>query len=395
WSNTAILDDENQVEFIIGTGVDITDKRRMEEEIAKVERLESLSVLAGGLAHDFNNLLMGITGNISLAKNAIDPCNPAVPLLEQAQRCGDEAKGLTQQLLTFAKGGEPQLRAVSLQKLLSDAASFATRGSNTRYELNIADGLPCVNGDENQLHQVFHNLFINAVQAMPNGGVIRVRAFEPPHGTDDTICVSIRDDGPGIPLDQIERIYDPFYTTKVSGSGLGLATAYSILRRHNGSIQMNAIPESGCNFVVTLPTTGEAMPESPSAIPVEYTGEQCVALVMDDDPNVREVLTSMLEYMGMDTVSVADGEEAVATFLAGETAFGLLILDLTVPGGMGGLEAMLLIREKNPEVPAIVSSGYSNDPILSRPEDFGFQGALTKPFRLAAFTNLVQQVLTK
>lgn len=382
---------------------DITDSRKLEQEILKTDKLESLGILAGGIAHDFNNLLTAIMGNISLARLVTEPGEKAEELLGDAEKAALRARDLTQQLLTFAKGGEPVKKIVSLAQLIRENASFAVRGSKARCEFSLPANLWPVEVDEGQISQVIHNLMINADQAMPMGGVVEVRCENVSVHDNNSIPlkggkyvrISIADQGIGIPRELLPSIFDPYFTTKQKGSGLGLATSYSIIKRHNGLITVDTEPGRGTTFHIYLPARAAGSAPKPAEKEPPRRGSGKI-LVMDDEEFVLEIIIEMLQEIGYDAEGVRDGADVIERYaeaMAAGAPFDLVIMDLTVPGGTGGKEAMRKMRELDPKVKAIVSSGYSNDPIMAEYREFGFVNVLVKPYVIEALSTAVADAL--
>jgi signal transduction histidine kinase/ActR/RegA family two-component response regulator len=382
---------------------DITDRKRMEEEILKTRKIESLGTLAGGIAHDFNNILTAILGNISLAKMFINPEDKPFKRLSEAERASLRAKDLTRQLLTFTKGGEPVKKTASISELLKESAGFALRGSNCRCEFFIPDNLFPVEMDKGQISQVVNNLVINAKEAMQEGGTIEVlaqnieeeakQAVPIPEGK--YVKVSIKDYGIGIHEEHISKIFDPYFTTKEKGSGLGLATSYSIIRKHGGHITVESKIGVGTTFTFYLPasrkgvTTKEAIKEAP------ILGKGMV-LVMDDEEMIRDLSVSMLTKLGYEVEVVKDGVEAVESYRKAKESghpFDVVIMDLTIPGSMGGKEAIKKLLEADSNIKAIVSSGYSNDPIMADYRGYGFSGVIAKPYRIEEISDILNKVM--
>ena len=374
----------------------VTTSEALAAEKAKAVRLESLGILAGGLAHDFNNILTAILGNLSLIGDsiALDP-TVAARVREAVKGCA-RAKAVTNQLLTFARGGAPVKTATSLDDLVMERTRFALAGSPVAPRFSCASNLWDADVDTGQIGQVVHNLATNAMQAMPRGGFIdvslenveadmAVQTLQLPPGR--YVALTIRDTGVGIPDDIINQIFDPYFSTKEKGSGLGLAICYSIVKAHGGAIAVRSQPGVGSQFTVFLPATRTV---APSAIIERHApARPCAcrrALVMDDDEAVAAVCQNMLEALGYTAVVAQSGEDALDRFRQAEDAgepFDVAILDLTVPGGMGGSEAVGHIREIRPGALVFVASGYSDDPVLSKFRDYGFDGVLPKPFTVA------------
>jgi PAS domain S-box-containing protein len=380
---------------------DITERKKLEEEVLKNQKLESLGVLAGGIAHDFNNLLTGILGNISLAKMAIPGGSRAYKRLDEAEAASERARDLTYQLLTFSKGGAPIKKVDSIDRIVRDSAEFAVRGSNVRCEYSITEEIRPVEVDEGQVSQVIHNLIINAVQAMPDGGLIRIsienasdfpQNLLPDRGY---VEVTIQDSGVGIPQENLSRIFDPYFTTKPKGSGLGLATVFSIIRNHEGHIEVDSRAGEGTVFHFYLPVSDKGFPIAEPVRDSSFEGRGRI-LLMDDEEIVREVGSEILAALGYAVTACCDGVSMLTLFREARQAghgFHAVILDLTIPGGMGGREAMGMLIEIDPEAKGIVSSGYNNDPILSSYREYGFKGVVTKPYTVRELGEVLQSVL--
>ena len=391
---------------VIGTVLvfqDVSEQRRLEDELLRSNKLQALSLLAGGIAHDFNNLLTAIIGNIHLARLDVDPRSELGDLLEEAEKASSRAKDLTQQLLTFAKGGAPIKKSASLPELLCDSSAFAVRGSKAALELKLPDGLWPVEVDEGQISQVIQNLVINAEEAMPDGGTISIEAENvvvedsevPGLAPGHYVRVTVTDEGVGISEENLGRIFDPYFTTKTRGSGLGLATTYAIIKRHDGQISVRSQVGVGSAFSFYLP----AAADRPQA--TEVAAQPCpegkgAVLVMDDEPMVRKVAQRLLRRLGYQVDVASDGEAALAMYsvaLAEGHPYAAVIMDLTVPGGMGGKEAMARLKEIDPDARAIVSSGYATDPVMADYASHGFAGVINKPYQLEDLARVLQQVL--
>ncbi len=363
---------------------DVTDAKKLEGELLRAQKLESIGVLAGGIAHDFNNYLMAILGSITLAREFVPAGSGAIGLLGECQEACNRARELTQQLLTFAKGGAPVKALTRVGDLVRESALFASRGTGLRCVFSIPDDLWSADVDRGQISQVVHNLVINAAQAMPGGGDLEVRAANVPGPPRDLVQLEIEDHGVGIPASHLPRIFDPYFSTKQRGSGLGLASAYSIVSRHDGRILVRSEPGAGTTFTILLPGQRLApAPERPPEDAAPPRGRR--VLLMDDDEMVARVVSRMLRQLACEVERTRDGMEAIAAYeraIAAGTPFELVILDLTVPGGMGGREALARLRQIDPAVRAIVSSGYSSDATASECEAAGFVGVLRKPYTL-------------
>ena len=384
--------------LVIAVARDISDRRRMEREMLKNAKLQSLGVLAGGIAHDFNNLLTAVLGNVSLAVTHTPADSPVAPLLRETEAAAVRATGLAQQLLTFARGGDPVRSITDIDRVVQDAAEFVLRGSGTSCSFRISADLRPADVDAGQIGQVVQNLVINARQATADSGHIVVTCANvetPDAAAKAMIRIVIEDDGPGIAAADLEKVFDPYFSTKPEGGGLGLSICHSIVARHGGEIRIDSRPGEGTSVVVDLPAAERTAVATVSA-PEQIRSFDQRVLIMDDDEMVRRLLTLMLEQFGCRVEESRGGAEAVALMeqLAGsDDPVGLVILDLTIPGGMGGLEALKWIRAVDPDVRAIVSSGYSNDPVIAKYRDYGFQGVIVKPYRLAELNEVVASVL--
>ena len=380
----------------VGIVEDTTEQVQAREELLKTQKLESLGVLAGGIAHDFNNLLTIILGYISLARsNAGDPEVVEVRL-KDSERGVMRARDLTQQLLTFARGGEPVKKVVRLNGLLRESADFGSLGSNVRCEFALSEDPLVLLADEGQLSQVVHNLVINATQAMPEGGTITIRSGrETSASGEPRVRFSVSDTGGGIAEQLKSKIFDPYYTTK-QGSGLGLTSCYSIIKRHGGSVTVDSVPGEGSTFSVSLPAQLPQSEPEPVELPAENRGSGRI-LVMDDDPLICQVARHMLEHLGYGADCAEDGGAALELYRSKRDAgepYAAVIMDLTVRGGMGGKEAIRLLLDLDPAVKAVVSSGYSDDPVLANCREYGFGTVLVKPYSREELSRVLHELLT-
>ncbi len=380
---------------------EIAQREQTEEELLRSRKLESLGVLAGGIAHDFNNFLTVVQGNIEVAKTQLTAAEPAQEYLKQAANACQRAKFLASQLLTFAKGGAPVRRVVSVAQLVTDAVQLAQTGSSLRIEVNIEEGLWSAQVDPGQIGQVLHNILINAREAVPGGrGFIEVRAenLGVVGNPDPRVRISIRDYGRGIPPDVLPRIFDPYFTTKPGGNGLGLATAYAIVAKHGGHISVESRPGAGSVFTFDLPALDlpRALEDPLAPASPSMQGGTERLLVMDDDEALRLLVTAVLTSLGYEVQAAADGAEAVALYeiaKATDRGFDAVILDLTVTGGMGGLEAADKLKELDPSAKLIVSSGYSDAPVMSEFAEYGFEAVIVKPWTVNEMSEVLRRVL--
>jgi len=383
--------------------VDITERKKTEEERMKAQKLESLGLLAGGLAHDFNNLLTAIIGNIDFIRLNIDPGDELFNALKMAEKASLRAKDLTQQLITFSQGGEPIKKATSPSALIHESASFVLSGPNVRCDLQLPDGLAFVEVDEGQINQALNNIILNAVQAMPEGGVVTIRGENITVGDNESIPlaqgsyvkISIEDRGDGIPPNVFSKVFDPYFTTRQKGSGLGLTIAYYIIRKHGGHIQVESSIGKGTTCHIFLPVCQSPLPTETKDISLIPSGKEKI-LVMDDDEILRDFTSRTLMKIGYDVVLSSDGVEAIQQYREAKDSgrpFDAVIMDLTVPGGMGGKETIRKLLEIDPDIKAIVSSGYSNDPIMANYGEYGFKGVVAKPYTLGELVNAIRTVM--
>lgn len=400
-----VFDTKGNVTAIMGTERDITERKQMEEEILKSDKLDSIGILAGGIAHDFNNYLATLLGNISLAKLYKDDLAKIFDKLEDMEKVVMRAKGLSNQLFTFAEGGSPVKENISLKQLIIEDVKFTLSGSHIRPVFHIAEDLWMIEADQGQLSQVLNNIALNAVQAMPAGGVLEVMAENivlEPTGSNSVPClpegsyvkITLKDQGIGIPKKYLPKIFDPFFSTKDKGRGLGLATAYSIIKNHGGSLQVESETGVGTTFFIYLPAIGlaEAAPTVGEDI---ITGKGKI-LVMDDEEELLAVTGETLSALGYDVCFAREGEEAINKYLEAlnsQIPFDLVIMDLTIPGGMGGKQTVNELLKIHPEARVIAASGYSNDPVMSHYLEYGFQGIIKKPFSIDELSRVVYQII--
>ncbi len=389
--STPMRNKKGEIDGAVVVFRDITEREKAEEEKRKTQKLESIGVLAGGIAHDFNNLLTAIMNNLYLMKMHINPEEKVYERIIATERASARAQELTQQLLTFAKGGAPIKRLIDIRELVSESISIALRGSNVRCENLVPYDIWHIEADAGQMNQAINNILINADQSMPEGGTITINCENVIIGVENNLTlkegnyikISIEDQGTGISDEHLSRIFDPYFTTKQKGSGLGLSTTYSIIKRHDGNITVESELGVGTVFNIYLPASIEKVEIKKPAQdePLAGTGK---VLIMDDEEFVRDSLGDMLISIGYVVDFACDGKEAIDIYqnaMASDHPFDAVIMDLTIPGGMGGKEAIRELIKIDPNVKAIVSSGYSFDPIMSNYTDYGFSAVLTKPYR--------------
>ncbi len=405
-SGAPIIDEDGKIIGAVLVFRDVTEKRKMENEVLKARNIESLGILAGGIAHDFNNILVGILGNVSLAKRKLEKEDKEkiAERLTGVENAALRAKDLAYQLLTFSRGGAPLLKTTLISGLITDSVKFVLAGSNIICKFDFPVDLWLVDIDRGQLSQVIHNLIINAKWAMPEGGEIALRGenivFDKeslrntPLPEGNYVKISLKDEGVGISAENLPKIFDPYFTTRGKGSGLGLATAYSIIKRHKGLITADSVVGEGTTFYLYLPASEKtALPEAEEG---KFAMGKGKILVMDDDETVREVTENILADLGYKISLAKNGAEAIEFYqeaMKSSQPFAAVILDLTIPGGMGGKDAVQELLKIDPEVRAIVSSGYSEDPVMAEYEKYGFSDVIKKPYTLQEVSNSLHKVI--
>lgn len=393
----------NQLRAVI-VSRDITLRKQMEREMMKSSKLEALGILAGGIAHDFNNILMGIAGNLNLAKKRLEAPEKAMEVILRAEKVAYKAKNLTEQLITFSKGGMPIKKILSLKELIIDSVKFSITGSNVACSFSFDEALYFIEADEGQITQVITNFAINAKQAMPEGGTLEVSAVNVTLPPDDKLSKSggnyakilIKDSGVGIAEENIAKIFDPYFTTKPEGTGLGLATAYSIINNHNGFITVDSKVNEGTSFHIYFPAHEGAVEAPRAALRKNGNYKGKSVLLMDDDETVLLPVSEMLADLGYKVKIARNGGEALTFYgmaMDEGRKFDVVIVDLVVQGGMGGKETMERLLKSDPSVCAIVSSGYSNDPVMADHAKYGFKGVLAKPYQIEEMHEILKSVI--
>lgn len=386
---------------------DVSERRKQEEDDLRLQKLEALGSLAGGIAHDFNNLLQGIFGYIELAKMSYDNKDRMLAMLSHAEDALHQSVNLTTQLLTFSKGGKPIKKLINLRRVIENSTRFTLSGSWSDFRIDIAPDLWQVEADEGQIGQVIQNILLNAEQSMPTGGSIVITAKNIPdsdasfpHGPirRKHVLIAIKDTGIGIPEQYISKIFDPYFTTKEKGRGLGLATSYSIIQNHGGMIDVTSVMDKGTTFFIYLPAV-ETKKEIREASPItSVSGRKGKVLVMDDEKFILNIAQELITALGHDVDLAEHGEAAIEkyrTAMESGKPFDIVILDLTIRGGMGGRETIQRLREIDPSVKAIVSSGYSDDDIVSEYKNYGFKERLAKPYKLAMLRDALNALLSE
>ena len=406
-SASVVYDENDRPSGLMGISKDFTDTQHYEKELLRAQKLESVGLLAGGIAHNFNNQLTSIIGSISLIKKFLDSQNhkASIDALEIAKAASQRAHNLTQKLLTFSKGGTPVRKTWPAGQLIKDIVGFVVGESNVNDVLGMIDDLPAIKVDSEQIRVVMQSLITNADEAILNGGTVRIEAESTiitkdqglPLTPGNYVKIIVKDTGAGIPRDQIQKIFDPFYTTKKKNSGLGLATAFSIIRKHEGFVTVDSKVGFGSTFYVYLPACEESIikqtqPQKKSN-EIQANGK---VLVLDDEDCIKNIASKMLERVGYVVETASTGEEALDLFRHAKEKgdpFDVVILDLAIAGGMGGKEVIKILRKEDSNIKALVSSGYYSDPIMSSYTNYGFDDVVTKPYTLAALCDKVNNLM--
>ncbi|MFC1669412.1 ATP-binding protein [Spirochaetota bacterium] len=403
-SGEYISSKEKGVEFLGTIGVirDISERKRVDEEIKKKQRFESIGILSGGIAHDFNNILAAIIGNISLAQMELGSTSEVSKVLKEAEKAVSRAKDLTDKLLSFSAGSSRVRNAISIDEFLEQTVESYLKAYKIVFNLNIAENLRDVYVDADHLKNVIENFLLNSVEAMRNDGLIEVKAenitFDSKYhdlAPGNYVKIVIKDNGVGISDEDVSRVFEPYYTTKQNGNGFGLSIAYSIIQKHNGFVSLKSEPGGGTSVFIYLPASDEPVKKSANG-KRNGTFRKGRVLLMDDEPDVLAITKEMLQNSGYYVVITKDGGEAVDIFrkaFKGDNRFDIVILDLTVPGGLGAGDAIKKIREVDPSVKAVVSSGYTNDPVMENFREHGFNGAMEKPYHMDNLLSVLEEVL--
>jgi PAS domain S-box-containing protein len=400
-----LLDEHGTIRGAIEITRNVTESKILEEEMQKRQKLESLGTLAGGIAHDFNNILTVILGNISFAKMLLNTDDKVYTRLNDVENASLKAKDLTSQLLTFSKGGSPLKKIIHLDRLLHDTAILALQYAEVKPEFSFPKDLWQVEVDESQIAQVVNNIINNAEQAMPQGGVITISSENIelenqkhiPMPSGKYVKVSITDTGQGIQKEHIQNIFDPFFTTKKQGYGLGLATSYSIIKKHGGYITADSRIGKGTTIVMYLPASSGQQSSSKNEFEEMYMGKGNI-LFMDDEDFIRDLAENILTHLGYKVTFARNGQEALEEYKKARekgTAFDAVILDLTIPGGMGGKDCIKKLKKMDPDVKAIVSSGYSDDPVVTNPQKYGFRAYIAKPYKIQTLSTVLNKTITE
>ena len=405
-SISPLFNKQGKIINYIKVAEDVSLKKKTDLELTKMERLRSIGTLAGGIAHDFNNILSGIYGYVSLALVKMDKNHPSYHYLAETEKSINRVTQLTRQLLTFSKGGSPIKKDVNLRKVIEETVIFDLSGSNVKPVFNFAENIMYANVDKSQIHQVFSNLTINANQASPNGGHLYISVANCFVGdgeildlkSGEYLKITVQDEGIGIPQKNIDKIFDPYFTTKATGSGLGLATTYSIIKKHKGHLEIESKLGKGTKFTIYLPASKNEVikKEQKSEIIISKKHHSAKILIMDDEEAIRKMSSQMIKVLGYEADSASDGKQAIMKYedaLKQNKPFDIILMDLTIPGGMGGKEAVKKILEINKKAKVIVSSGYASGPVMSDYKAIGFIDMIAKPYTIANLKEVINRVL--
>lgn len=372
---------------------DVSEQHKIEQERATMDKMTSIGVLAGGIAHDFNNLLTAIYGNVALAESSMDEPEKAADFLRRSSESIQLATNLTKQLLTFSTGSDPLRTSVDIERLVREAARFSLSGSSIVATYEIDENLKAVEVDAGQVQQAISNIVLNAKQAMQDVGTISISMK---NLSEDLVEVVVSDEGPGMPQEMLNKIFDPYFTTKSAGTGLGLATTHSIIVKHGGNITVESAEGEGTTFRMTFPATTASFDTEDNEHGDPGTAKSLNVLVMDDEEIVLNTIVRLLEHLGHQATETRDGTEAISAYarkMQEGQSFDLAIMDLTVAGGMGGTVAAAEILEIDPNAKLIVSSGYSSGAEMARFRELGFCARLEKPFRAADLEKTINEVV--
>lgn len=381
----------------------ISKEKAEEEEQIKIIKMESIGLLAGGIAHDFNNILMKILGNINLIKLESKISKSDNLYLKEVENAITQATKLTNQLLTFSKGGEPITKPIAIKTIIEDSVSFFLSGSKSKVKTSYSEDSITVEVEAGQIDQLINNLILNADQSMPEGGVIEINVELmrlkkdqfPGIKKGKYVKIAIKDQGIGIEEKNLGRIFEPYFTTKKEGTGLGLAICYSVVKRHKGFIEVKSEVEKGSVFIVYLPVSSKKIEDKGKQKILDKNWGSGRALIMDDSVDIQILVKKMLEMMGFTCDVASDGEEAIEIYKKAmdENPFKIVIMDLTIPGGMGGKKVLEELLTFDPKIKAIVSSGYSTDPVMANYKKHGFKGILTKPYTFDELKRVIGEIL--
>lgn len=395
---------KGEAEKIVGSWIDITKQKAMEEELIKAEKLESVGQLAGGIAHDFNNVLSVVLNDIDYIEKYGKNEGEVLEKLQDAKNVTSRAKGLAHQLLTFSKGGTPLKKVLSIGPLAKEAVKFFLSGSSAIHRVSIPNDLWLVEVDESQMTQVFNNIVINSRQAMSDSGIVSVDAENIELDSTEGLAfapgkyvkITISDNGPGIDMEALDKIFDPFFTTKEGGTGLGLSTSYSIVKKHGGYISASSEMGKGMSFDIYIPATDKEPDEvlKKHKKPVDCRGS---VLLIDDEERLGKVVCDLLRHFGFECELALGGQDGIELFVKAKAAgkpFNAVVTDLTMPGDLGGKEVIARLLEMDPEVKGVVTSGYSNDPVMANYKDYGFMGVLPKPYTADELAELLRKIIS-
>lgn len=372
------------------------------EQLINSHRTESIGILAGGMAHDFNNYLTGIINFVNLAKF----CTTSRQIelyLDNTLAIANDAQTLTKQFLKYSKNYEPIYKKILIDRILKENISILFKGTNIKAELHIEDNLNFCNVDEDKISQLFGSLIINAREAMPEGGIIKIsvknehitRSEKLPFASGDYISIQIRDNGCGMSQEILSNLFKPYFTTKPRRSGLGLASAMIIAESHQGYLTVSSEVNAGSTFTVYIPVANIMNLDTPLNEDNQSHGK---ILVMDDEYYIRQTSSELLKKKNFEVSTAIHGNEALQLYkqaLDSGVPFDIVILDLTVPEGLGGMETLKKLEAINPDVKAIASSGYSDDPVIVQPGKYGFAASLAKPYNLNEFLSCITSVMSK
>lgn len=383
---------------------DNTERKKMEEQALKHKNLEALGTLAGGMAHDFNNALAVIMGNLSQAEIAMNISSEFEELISEAMEGCKNAQCLANKFLTFSSGGMPVKDRENIKKFIHDSVCSVLEGTNSKPEFDFEANDVYAEFDAAQMGQVIKNIVLNAHESMRAGGIIKVRTCNSSINVDNPFAakpgeyvqIDITDQGHGIEKENLSKVFDPYYSTKNDKDGMGLATAFSIIKSHGGFITLESEVGQGSTFHIFIQLSKSKLNEKKmKANKIKLHQGSGRILIMDDQEQILFMLRKIMDKLGYEAVCTKDGQEAIEKYKQArnsEDDFDLVILDLTVPKGLGGADTMMELKKIDPNVRAIVSSGYSNDPVMANYRDHGFCAVMPKPYSIKNVSDIFKEL---
>jgi len=401
-----LLDGSGQAMGWLAVVYDNTERKKTEEALRRSQRMESIATLAGGVAHDFNNLLVAMLGQTSLALSRLEPDHSIRINLERAMKAGERAADLTRQLLAYSGGGKLESKPLDLNQLITDSLQlmYDTIAHSAHIFTDLADSLPLIKADPSQMQQILLNLVTNSTESIgeSNGRIIITTGLQMLTEADTRfwihtgealppgpyVALEVHDTGCGMDLSTLEKIFDPFFSTKFTGRGLGLPAVLGIVRIHHGGLAIDSAPDQGTNIRVLIPALSAATAHLQDIVASSTLAPHRAILLIDDDESVREAVADVFDNENWPTVTVSDGASGVNVYRERQKDIELVILDYAMPG-MNGRETLQRLRQINPEVRVVLTSGYAEEDILDIFAGIPYIGFIQKPY---AANTLVEQI---